>query len=84
VFYTIFREEVEECAKRELLEETGLKLKNVSVDGLLNAVWTSADNHFITILVRAELDEEHQLEPVTAEPDKCQGCIFVILVKHCS
>jgi len=64
-----------DCGRREVLEETGLRLLDVSVDGVLNAVWPSEEHHFVTFLLRAEIDDSHQQEPINVEPHKCYGSI---------
>lgn len=69
----ISREQIIECGEREIMEETGLKLRNVSVDGILNAVWTDEQHHFITIILKGYIDDSYCLEPSTMEPLKCHG-----------
>lgn len=69
----IYSEEWSECAIRETLEETGLKIKNVSFATVVNAVVTEADYHYITIFMKGEIDTSHVQEPENLEPDKCEG-----------
>ena len=64
-----FGEEVEECSKRELLEETGLQALS-----LHRGPWVSdvieGDKHYITLFVFVnEFKGNLQL----LEPDKCEG-----------
>lgn len=63
------------CGEREVMEETGLKLKNITVDGLVNAVWTGPceEHHFVNVILRGHIDDSYCLEPSTVEPHKCQG-----------
>lgn len=66
-----FAETIEECAKRELLEETGLIARSVKL-GLWteNIIGKNADKHYITIFVTVE-DYEGNVELL--EPHKCEG-----------
>jgi hypothetical protein len=65
-----------------VLEETGLTVKNIHIDGVVNAVWTTAEHHFVNVLVRADVDDDYLLEPITAEPHKCQGIFFAGSFSH--
>lgn len=47
-----FGEEWSECAIRETLEETGLKIRNISFATVVNAVVTDEDYHYITIFMK--------------------------------
>ncbi|MFH0954965.1 MAG: NUDIX domain-containing protein [Candidatus Micrarchaeota archaeon] len=60
-----FGESFEECAKRETLEETGIKLKSVRVLCVSND--RVPDAHFVTIGLYSEDFSE---EPQVMEPDK--------------
>ena len=60
-----FGESFEECAKRETLEETGLRLKKVSVICISND--TVPDAHFVTIGL---LCDDFEGEPKEMEPGK--------------
>ena len=66
-------EDWSECAVRETLEETGLKIKNVSFATIVNAVVHEEDYHYITIFMKGEIDDSHAKEPENMEPDKCEG-----------
>ena len=66
-------EEWSECAARETLEETGLKIKNVSFGTVVNAVVPEEDYHYITIFMKGEIDNSQAKEPKNLEPDKCEG-----------
>jgi len=55
------------------LEETGLKIKNVSFATTVNAVVPKEDYHYITIFMKGEIDVSHIREPENLEPDKCDG-----------
>jgi len=63
-------EKVEECAKRELLEETGLKAVAVTLGPWVEDVMENGKKHYITLFVKIDQFEgELQL----LEPDKCEG-----------
>jgi len=67
-----FGESPEECAAREVMEETGLK-----VSGVRSLTWTNdympADNlHYITLFTVCVRDNDDD-EPQVLEPDKCAG-----------
>ncbi|XP_078701946.1 nucleotide triphosphate diphosphatase NUDT15-like isoform X2 [Branchiostoma floridae x Branchiostoma belcheri] len=68
-----FGEEWADCASREVLEETGLKLKNVRFATVVNGIQLSENYHYITIFMQAEVDTSHREEPVNLEPEKCEG-----------
>lgn len=63
-----FSETFEDCAKREVLEETGLEIENVEFLTATNDIFMEEKKHYITIFVKAE----HKCgEPQVLEPDKC-------------
>ena len=62
-----------ECAVRETLEETGLKIKNVSFATVVNTIVPEEDYHYITVFMKGEIDVSHSREPENTEPDKCNG-----------
>jgi len=51
-----FGESFEECAQREVLEETGLRLKDANYAWAVNSV-LDAQSHYVTIFVRAALEQ---------------------------
>lgn len=61
-------ESVIECARREVLEETGIKIKNLRHLGFTDRQFEVAQNNYITLLVSAEYDSG---EVEILEPDKC-------------
>lgn len=65
-----FGESFEECAKREVLEETGLYIKNVIQGPITNDIFLGENKHYITIFMIAQYT---QGEPQLLEPDKCEG-----------
>lgn len=63
-----FGESIEDCARRELAEETGLKALSIEL-----GPWTSdiiEDKHYITLFVFVDTFEG---EPQVLEPHKCEG-----------
>ncbi|XP_068752572.1 nucleotide triphosphate diphosphatase NUDT15-like [Montipora capricornis] len=68
-----FGEGWSECAIRETLEETGLKIKNVSFATVVNAMVIEEDYHYITIFMKGEIDINYLREPQNLEPEKCEG-----------
>ncbi len=65
-----YAEGIFDCAKREVLEETGLKIKNLRLGPYTNDFFQEENRHFITLYVIAE---KHPGEPQVLEPDKCDS-----------
>lgn len=65
-----FGESIEECAKREVLEETGLIVNSITKLGFTNDIFTKEEKHYVTLFVLGICDEG---EPLVTEPDKCKG-----------
>ncbi len=51
-----FNESWEECAARETLEETGIKIKNIRFGTVTNDIFKEEGKHYVTIFMLAELD----------------------------
>jgi 8-oxo-dGTP diphosphatase len=64
-----FGESPEECARRELLEETGLEASNPRFFTITNDVFPEHEKHYITIYILADYISG---EAVTLEPEKCE------------
>lgn len=64
-----FGESIEECAKREAMEETGLVVTDVRLGPYTNDVFTTEGKHYITLFVICTAVGE----PQVMEPDKCEG-----------
>ncbi|OIW23818.1 nudix domain-containing protein [Coniochaeta ligniaria NRRL 30616] len=66
-----FGESYFECAERESLEETGLRIKAFKVFAVANTVFDS-EHHYITIFVQCKQDNPDD-QPQVLEPEKCHG-----------
>lgn len=67
-----FGESPEECAAREILEETGLQVKNVRFLTATNDVLREDRKHYVTMFVVCERVSEEE-EARVMEVDKCEG-----------
>lgn len=65
-----YGESWEECAKREVVEETGLVVNNIKFLGLTNDILSNENKHYITIAMLADWENG---EPQNLEQDKCLG-----------
>jgi 8-oxo-dGTP diphosphatase len=59
----------EDCAKREVLEETGIVLDDVILGPYTNDFFRESGKHYITLFIIAECPEG--IEPRNMEPEKC-------------
>jgi len=62
-----FSESWENCAKREVMEETGMKIDKLIFATCTNDVFTIEDKHYITIYMKANWKSG---EPQVLEPDR--------------
>lgn len=65
-----FGETVEECARREVFEETGIVVSNIVRGPYTSNVFPEVGKHYITLFVIAQASAG---EPELREPSKCQG-----------
>ena len=68
-----FRERWEDCAARETMEETGLKLKNIHFKTVVNAVEVDKNYHYVDLFLTGEVDLDYKAEPENLEPHKSEG-----------
>jgi len=64
-----FKEDIKACAAREVLEEAGIRIKNIRPGPYTNDIFESEGRHYITLFVVAEHDIG---EAEVREPDKCE------------
>lgn len=63
-----FKESWEECARREVMEETGISIKNIRFGTVSNDIFEKENKHYITIFMLANHEEG---VPQILEPEKC-------------
>ena len=64
-----FNESIEDCAAREVFEETGLSIQNLRFGPYTNDIFTDENKHYVTLFVIAD----HKAgTPEVREPHKCQ------------
>ncbi len=64
-----FAESIEQCAVREIFEETGLRIKNLRLGPYTNDFFQQEQKHYITLFVIADYDSG---EVSLKEPEKCE------------
>ncbi|KAG2448302.1 hypothetical protein HYH02_006886 [Chlamydomonas schloesseri] len=67
-------ESFEQCAIREVLEETAIEIRDPVFAYATNTVF-NATTHYVTIFMR--VDVEPGVEAKLMEPDKCEGWMWV-------
>ncbi|KAE8335248.1 hypothetical protein BDV24DRAFT_171510 [Aspergillus arachidicola] len=67
-----FEESLEECAIREVKEETGLEITNVEFLTVTNDIFKKEKKHYTTNVLAAKL-HGNKREPEICEPDKCDS-----------
>ncbi|KAK9750516.1 hypothetical protein RND81_02G202300 [Saponaria officinalis] len=69
-----FGESFEECASREVKEETGLEITNLELLTVTNNIFHDAPKplHYVTVFMRAVPVDPNQV-PLNLEPEKCDG-----------
>lgn len=63
-------ESLEECAKREVMEEAGITIKNIKPLTFTNDIFEKEEKHYITLFLTADYDAG---EVRVMEPEKCDG-----------
>ena len=64
-----FNEDIEDCARREAMEETGIQIKNIRFGPYTNDKFEKEEKHYVTLFVLAEYDSG---DVVLREPEKCE------------
>lgn len=64
-----FFETLEDCAKRETKEETGIAIKNIQKFAYTNDIFLTEQKHYITCFLKADYDSG---DVRVMEPDKCE------------
>lgn len=64
-----FGESIADCAGREVLEETGLKVSNFSYGPYTNDIFEKENKHYITVFVIGKCEKG---QPKVMEPNKCE------------
>ena len=77
-----FGESWEACSKREVMEETGIQIKNLRFGMVTNDVFEKEHKHYITIFIVADFDAKSRPLPA-ASPHKCPWFIIRITNSVC-
>jgi 8-oxo-dGTP diphosphatase len=64
-----FGEELEACARREVLEETSLIVENVQVGTMTNDIFQDEQTHYLTVFMVCDYAEG---DAIAMEPEKCE------------
>lgn len=67
-----YGESFEECANREVLEETGLRVESLQFLTAVNSVLQDSGKHYVTIFMVSKLKDAND-QPQLLEPQKCEG-----------
>lgn len=64
-----YGESIEACARRELMEETGLSIETLHLGPFTNDFFEAEKKHYVTLFVIAD---QTTGDPVVREPEKCE------------
>jgi 8-oxo-dGTP diphosphatase len=65
-----FNETIEDCARREVLEETGISIRNIHTGPYTNDIFLSEGKHYLTVYAICDYDSGIVK---LMEPHKCEG-----------
>ncbi|TPX70405.1 hypothetical protein SpCBS45565_g01726 [Spizellomyces sp. 'palustris'] len=71
-----FNESFESCALREVLEETGLCINNITFGTATNDPMPKDGKHYVTIFMKGECVDDVP-SPKLLEPEKCEFWMFM-------
>ena len=63
-----FNEKLEDCARREVWEETGINIKNIRLGRFTNDIFESEGKHYVTLFLVADWESG---TPRVMEPERC-------------
>ncbi len=69
-----FRESFKDCVKREVMEEAGIKIKNIKFQTLTNDIHSKEKTHYVTLFFTSDYDSG---KVRNMEPEKCEGWKWV-------
>jgi 8-oxo-dGTP diphosphatase len=64
-----YNETIERCARREVFEETGIRVRNIRYGPYTNDIFQAEKKHYVTLFVIADY---HKGTAEVREPDKCE------------
>ncbi len=64
-----FNEDIETCATREVMEETGISIKNIRKAAFTNDIFEKEGKHYVTLFVTSDFESG---EAKVMEPNKCE------------
>ncbi len=64
-----FNEGIEDCARREVMEETGIRIRDLRAGPFTNDIFNKEGKHYVTLYV---ISEHHSGEPKVMEPERCE------------
>lgn len=68
-----YGESIDECARREVLEECGLDIDVLGPLGFTNDIFPGQSKHYVTLFMRANYRSG---QPVVREPELCEKWIW--------
>ena len=64
-----FGESIKACARREIFEETGIRIKNLRYGPYTNDIFETEGKHYVTLFILADYESG---VPRVKEPHKCE------------